>query len=243
MRFHLEKAVQGQTDFLIPRLTIREVIEGLRRVDNVLLMSLVWCPHCLVETWKKIYPYDVGMEEEAIAQPMQFLTTAVGTRGKDLLYRPWNVNIDFALMKSDRSKELRLGLYLNYVANRSALKLFLSRKIAGFRLLCREQAIISWDAEIELMCELLRLGCPPSEIEWALNTFAGLRKSALVVGLRTWTPSRRKVWPRYSRVSVPSHLLRRWRDHRRPIPPDPLTLHDCQASRLAACFFWLINFG
>lgn len=229
-----DPAIQRQTGFTMGNIPIRALVQGLRHVDNVLLMSLVWCAHCLIEKGKRIYPSDVQMEEESIAQPMQFLTTAVGARGRDLLLRPWNVNRAYAVLATDRAKELRLGPELEYFGSKITLRQFLFSKVAAFRQVSRDHVEIGWAAMIELMFEALRLDYSVCTLERALRPFAGTRSSPLVDAARRWLRDRKRDWPHQARGPTPMWLLQHWIPKGRPIPPFPLQHCDNQRVRLAA---------
>jgi len=222
IEYHTTEEKRKKVGAYIPRLSPKETLAGLRMVDNVLLLSYIFCAFCLVRIAKKLYPRDVGMEEEPLAQPMAFLTAWLWARCRKLMMRPKNDNRPFALGHAQTAKVLRLGPHLDYFGSTSALSQYLSSRLAAQRFIHRDHPSLGWGATFELLLELLRLGFPLGLLEQQLAKFSGVRSSQMIDAARSLIRSHRRALPEFRHSSVPAPVLAALFGHPARVPPFPL---------------------
>ena len=78
----------------IENLPLTALLQGVQHVDDILLMSQVWCSNCINKKITGYMPPDMGFEIEEQGSHLRFLTTWISTLGTEIIVEPYQPNFD-----------------------------------------------------------------------------------------------------------------------------------------------------
>jgi len=149
------------------------LVQGIQHVDDLLLLSCVFCVPCMLRGVKALWPGDVGTTLEGSGERFQFLHAdlLVGP-GCTIDVRPASPNAGFARGDEPHQKTARLGCFLGKAVHDSCiLKQFLWGRLISFNQTARGDVQRARDAFLDLVSEILRLQWP---VPWLCNALRSL---------------------------------------------------------------------
>lgn len=145
---------------------IDELVCGIQYVDDLTLMSKTWCTSCLKKGLTSLWPKDVGVQTEEVADnsnswTIRFLQAQIHIHGKSSIHiTPYNPNEEYCKGQHPQPHVLRLAPYLStsetpqQVLNQFLMpqfathnRLLLGRATHAFeplKLLCTETWLAKW---------------------------------------------------------------------------------------------------
>ena len=141
------------------------ILAGLQHVDDVLLTSQIWCPDCLVEGLRRLFPPDLCSEEEERGPVLRFLHVVVAACGAQVTVVPFTPNWLFSMGLSPLPATSRCARFLSPAATpRRLLGNFLAPHLHAFARLRPDDHEDLKPAAAALLLEALRSDWPRREV-------------------------------------------------------------------------------
>ena len=139
-KLYSDRSTQAYSRFLVDRFTIHEILQGVQHVDDILLMSHIWCHTCIEAKIKAYFPKDMGFETEETGPKLRFLTTWVSVNGCQLLLEPYQPNFEFVLRKNEKKKVSRCPIFIDRQQTPSTmLRSFIFAHLFCYSKICQEE--------------------------------------------------------------------------------------------------------
>ena len=140
---YADKKTQAYSKLLVDRFEIDEILQGVQHVDDILLMSHIWCHTCIEDKIKAYFPNDMGFETEETGPKLRFLTTWISVKGCQLLIEPYQPNFEFVLKAGKHKKVSRCPMFIDRQCTPTTmLRSFIFAHIFCYSKLCREEPLL-----------------------------------------------------------------------------------------------------
>ena len=164
---------------------LHDLVSGLMHVDDAVVFSRIFCPGCLEQGMKRLWPQDVGISLEEIGPTVRMLHSHIHIIGLTVHIRPYNPNTSFALGFSSEQKVARLGPFLGQPFHEYAdLQKFLHAKILAYNHLVQGDYDNMFVYVGVLLLEIVKLQWPEKFIRKALCSLPRRHVSPLISACR-----------------------------------------------------------
>lgn len=161
VELHVSIDKQKLCGWYYPPFTIKQLIGGIRCIDNNFLLSFMFCEETLVSGGQALFPQDFGMSLETKGPQQQFLAGQVTLDydSGDLVITPTSHNDKYARLQKAVQPLTRLAPYFSdNMSPVGYMRQFFMQALARFRFLCPADSTLALPAILDMYWEARRLG-------------------------------------------------------------------------------------
>jgi hypothetical protein len=193
---HIEEKKQRDAGWWFPPFELKQLVGGIRAIDNLFLVSYVFCEETLEQGGSRVYPADFGMTKETCGPQQQFLMGQVPLCpvSGSVTMVPTSHNAEYARFQVQSQVLTRVPPYLGALVTPLAyMRQFLQGALARYAQICPRDSTLAIPAFLDMYWELRRLGYTHRSVESVLRGLKPRRTTPMIRIMRSALRSHRRT--------------------------------------------------